>query len=270
MAVLKGFTEVQDGEEVERVFTLADVDMLEQALLQTRAKLIIIDPLQGFLGGGVDMHRANEVRPVLAGLGRLAEKYGCAVVAIRHLSKSNKTGALHRGLGSVDFTAFARSQLLVGKHNEQRVITHSKSSLAPEGESLVYDIRDGALVWLGGSDATPDDVASNFPVKQEDGEADKLEQAQALITLALDETPTPATQLYQEAAQNFGISKRTMERAKTEMHLKSTPLRLPKAPSKKRLALALRTPDGERHRRRYARGQRGSTDLAGSASIPTG
>lgn len=162
VAVLRGFTEVYDGNEVARAFTLTDVDMLEEALSQTRAKLIIIDPLQGFLGGEVDMHRANEVRPILSGIGKLAEQHGCAILGIRHLGKSSKNGSLHRGLGSVDFTAFARSQLLIGKYNDQRVITHSKSSLAPKGRSLAYDIIDGALVWRGISDATPDDVASTF------------------------------------------------------------------------------------------------------------
>jgi len=33
------------------------------------------------------MHRANEIRPVLDGLGKLAAKYGCVIVLIRHLKK---------------------------------------------------------------------------------------------------------------------------------------------------------------------------------------
>lgn len=38
---------------------------LEQAIIETKAKLIILDPIQAYIGATVDMHRANEIRPVL-------------------------------------------------------------------------------------------------------------------------------------------------------------------------------------------------------------
>lgn len=170
-------SEHKNGDEQEHPFSLQDVDVLESALQETEAKLIVIDPVQGYLGKGVDMNQANDVRPVLTAVGQLAEKYSCAVICIRHLAKSARS-PLHKGLGSVDFTAFARSQLLVGKHEGQTVLTHAKSSLAPAGRSIAYELRDGRLYWLGGSDTTPDDVANPLPPtaqKGGDGEADKLE-----------------------------------------------------------------------------------------------
>ena len=51
-------------------------ERLEQAIAETNAKLVILDPIQVYIGSDVDMHRANEIRPVLKRLGVIAEKYG--------------------------------------------------------------------------------------------------------------------------------------------------------------------------------------------------
>ena len=117
---------------------------LEAAIQQTGAKLVILDPLQAYLGAKVDMHRANEVRPVFKHLAAVAEKYECAIVLIAHLNKTAGMKAAYRMLGSVDITAAARSILIVGriKNNPTvRVMVHSKSSLAPEGEPIGFELN---------------------------------------------------------------------------------------------------------------------------------
>lgn len=40
---------------------------------QTKARLVVLDPIQGFLGADVDMHRANEIRPLMKRMAVLAE-----------------------------------------------------------------------------------------------------------------------------------------------------------------------------------------------------
>ena len=52
-------------DESEKELTMSD-ERLEQAIIETQAKLIILDPIQAYIGATVDMHRANEIRPVLA------------------------------------------------------------------------------------------------------------------------------------------------------------------------------------------------------------
>lgn len=37
-------------------------ERLEEAIVRTHAKLLILDPIQAYLGGGMDMNRANEAR----------------------------------------------------------------------------------------------------------------------------------------------------------------------------------------------------------------
>ena len=53
---------------------------LEEAIIKTKAQLIILDPIQAYIGANVDMHRANEVRPIFKKLSEIAEKYNCAVI----------------------------------------------------------------------------------------------------------------------------------------------------------------------------------------------
>lgn len=120
---------------------LQDLDVLERTLERVHPVLVVVDPLQAYIGAGVDMHRANETRPVLAGLTALAERFGCAVLVVRHLTKAPTDRAVYRGLGSIDIAAVARSILLVGPDPDdetrvRRVVAHVKSSLAPAGPSV--------------------------------------------------------------------------------------------------------------------------------------
>ena len=209
---------LDDGDEgVEGTVSLGDIPILEQALVQTKAKLIIIDPLQAYLGAGVDMHRANEVRPLLSALGNLAEKYGCAVICIRHLSKAMSPKAIYSGMGSIDFAAAARSILMVGEHDGERMLAHVKSSLAPQGKSILYELRDGSLNWLGISDVTAEEL--RVPQKVE-SEGSTLEAAVVFSQNFLGNGPQPANATF-KAAQQEGISSRTLKRAKAQLEVKS-------------------------------------------------
>ena len=52
--------------------TLAD-ERIARAIRENSARLVIIDPVQAFLGADVDMNRANEVRPIFRSLGDIAQ-----------------------------------------------------------------------------------------------------------------------------------------------------------------------------------------------------
>ena len=75
----------------------------------TGARLIILDPIQAYMGEKTDMNRANEVRPMFRRLADVAERTGCAVILIGHLNKAAGGQSAYRGLGSIDFRAAARS-----------------------------------------------------------------------------------------------------------------------------------------------------------------
>ena len=123
-------------DEAKRELTLSD-ERIEKAITQNGARLIILDPIQAYMGEKTDMNRANEVRPMFRRLADVAERTGCAVILIGHLNKAAGGQSAYRGLGSIDFRAAARSVLLIGRVKREpnvRVIVHDKSSLAPEGK----------------------------------------------------------------------------------------------------------------------------------------
>lgn len=139
-------------------------ERLVRAIKETGAKMVVLDPIQAYLGADVDMHRANEIRPVLKQLGNIAEEYGCAIILIGHMNKASSSKSTYRGLGSIDFQATARSVLVVGRIKDDttlRVIAHDKSSLAPEGTSIAFRMdKEKGFSWEGAYDITVEELLS--------------------------------------------------------------------------------------------------------------
>lgn len=139
---------------------LADADgrmELEAALQEYRPSLVTIDPIQSYLGGGIDMHRANEMRSVLEPLADLAERYDAAIMLVGHLTKATGAKAIHRALGSVDFAAAVRSMLLAGADpddNDERALFHEKNNLGPLADPIGYSLADGTCQWTASTTLT--------------------------------------------------------------------------------------------------------------------
>jgi hypothetical protein len=138
-------------------------EQIEDLINEIHAKMVIFDPLQAFLGAKVDMHRANETRPVMARLAEIAKRCNCAVVIVSHLSKGSAGGpALYRALGSIDIVAASRSVLYVGRNPRdpsQCAVVHAKHSHSSKGRSFLYRIGGrGGVQWEGYTDLTEKDL----------------------------------------------------------------------------------------------------------------
>ena len=144
-------------DESDKSLSMAD-ERLEEALAKTGAKVLILDPIQAYLGGGMDMNRANEARDMTKKLGALAEKYRCAILLIGHMNKASGSKSTYRGLGSIDIQATARSVLLVARLRDKpniRIMAHDKSSLAPTGDAIGFEMtEDNGMVCIGPYDIT--------------------------------------------------------------------------------------------------------------------
>lgn len=108
--------------------TLSD-ERIEKAIVQNGVRLIILDPIQAYMGEKADMSKANEVRPIFRRLADVAERTGYAIILIGHLNKAAGGQSTYRGLGSIDFRATARSVLLIGRVKREpnvRMIIHDK------------------------------------------------------------------------------------------------------------------------------------------------
>ena len=183
-------------DESEATLTMLD-ERIEKAIVETGARALILEPVQAYIGAKVDMNRANEVRAILSQLGQIAGQYRCAIILVGHLNKAQGNKSNYRGLGSIDFQATARSVLIVGrlKDNPQiRVMVQDKSSLAPEGEPIAFELgKENGFRWLGHYDISVDDLLSGIPKEK------KSEQAENLILEYLSKGKYPQKELVKKA-----------------------------------------------------------------------
>ena len=193
-------------DESEAALSMLD-ERIEKAIIEVAARVVILDPIQAYVGANINMNNANEVRNIMAQLGRVAEKYDCAILLVGHMNKGSGNKSSYRGLGSIDFQASARSVLIVGriKDNPQvRVMVQDKSSLAPEGEAIAFELdKENGFNWLSG-------IAKEK----------KSEQAGNLILEYLSNGKKPQQVLLRKA-QAAGISKRVLYEAKKELNVQS-------------------------------------------------
>lgn len=200
-------------DESKQELTLCD-ERLEQAIRETNAKLIVLDPLQAYLGSEVDMHRANEVRPVLKRIAAVAERTQCAVVLIGHMNKAQGLKSGYRGLGSIDFRASARSVLLVGRlksGDTVRVVAQDKNSLAPGGPSIAFELHpEYGFQWKGICDATVEDVLGGSGQVQ----TKTMQMEDELKRLLTNSTAAEDILI---RAKGMGISERTLMIAKKNL-----------------------------------------------------
>ena len=209
--------------DLQKIYTIDETDfplsMLDhrigEAIRDTQAQLMILDPMQAYLGEKVDMNRANEVRTVMKGLTKVANQTGCAIVLVGHLNKSQTANSAQRGLGSMDFRAAARSVLLVGRlknDRDVRVMVHDKSSLAEEGPSRGFTLVNGTLHWQEGyENLTADELLSG---RSPDS---KLTLAEQLILDTLDKQPVVPAKMMYRLAEQASISPRTLKEAKRNL-----------------------------------------------------
>lgn len=194
-------------------------ERLEEVIKLTGARLVILDPLQAYLGAGVDMHRANEIRPVMSYLANLAEQYGAAIVLIGHMNKNVGVKASYRGLGSIDLTAAARSVLLVARDKQdesRRIVMQIKSSLAKEGKPVAFRLgENNSFTYEGECEADADKVLMGLPPSQ----PSQTELAKRFLMTELQSGQALPTKALIDKAAELGIPYRTLGRAKTELNI---------------------------------------------------
>ena len=205
-------------DESDKSLSMID-ERLEEAIVKTGARLLILDPIQAYLGGGMDMNRANEARDMTKKLGALAEKTKCAIILIGHMNKAAGNKAAYRGMGSIDFFAVARSVLLVGRIEGEantRAVVQIKNNLAAFGHAKAFELSESGFQWLGDYEITVDEVLGGTAPK-----ANKMEQAKKILReLAETQNAVQSNEMF-ELAEEHGISKRTMENAKKELGIKA-------------------------------------------------
>ncbi len=205
------------NEETGGALTLDD-ERLRQAIVEYRPRLVVIDPIQAYIGGGSDLQVASKARKLMSRLNMWAGVYECAIVLIGHLNKKESQKDLYRSFGSIDVVAAARSVLQVERDEEDpciRTVHQIKNSLGPTGGGFSFEIRpESGFKWLGC------DIASGQKNEPETTSPPvfntKMEKAAYLIRQLLADGDMASKEIY-ERLEEQGIGHRTAEETKIEV-----------------------------------------------------
>jgi len=204
----------------ERSLTLADLPLIEAAIVQLDARLVVIDPLMAYLGGETNSYRDQDVRAVLSPLARLAERYGVAIVVVRHFAKGATTKVLYKGGGSIGITGAVRAEMMVARDPEEpdgprRILAQTKSNLGPFPSALAFRLETTAnevahIVWEGETHHTAEALVAAPPDRDErDAQSEAEEVLRHILAAGRIDVATATAE-----AKKAGVSERTLKRAK--------------------------------------------------------
>lgn len=213
----------EEGENGERTFSLLkDIALLETVVTRHHARLVVIDPVNAYLRGA-DSHKAAEVRQALSPLVALAERTGAAVLLVHHLNKSDPSvNALYRASGSLDFVAAVRSVLGVAPDPDEEgrvLLMPVKLNVCAKPEGLGFRRDDTGLAFDG--QPVLCNAQAAFAAKSHADSPEMTDAKDFLRRVLASGEPLAQKDITEEAAQE-GITTRTLERAKAQLHVKST------------------------------------------------
>ena len=209
--------------EKEKYLSFSDERLLE-AIRQTQAKLIILDPLSAYIGETTSINSANEVRRQFRPLIDIAKEQGCAIVIVHHMNKAIGQKALNRSVGSVDIVGAARSVLLVGRTEkerpDERILAQVKSNLAPIGKAILFSVGEDGVRWLGETERTADEVLGNAFASLGRPDEQTQKAKEILAALLADGIPKPHSEVMAKI-EAVGVSKSTADKAKALLGIRS-------------------------------------------------
>jgi putative DNA primase/helicase len=139
-----------------------DLPRIRQYLIDREARMLIISPINAYVGKKINTGLDAEVRQILSPLAVMAEELDIAVVGIMHLNKAQQESILYKVSGSIGFVAASRASYLVvrdPKDRDRRYMTCIKTNDFKEPTTLTFRIDPcdpgntksaGKLTWTGG------------------------------------------------------------------------------------------------------------------------
>ncbi len=224
----------QCGADMKRVYSILDPNAeltfnnprLEEIVKQVKPALLVMDPMQSYIGAGTDMNSPNKTRAVLNSLVRLAEKYNVAIVLVCHFNKSNKGNSIEKILGSMDIVGVSRSYLAIGnvpREKTKKYMSHEKSSNALKGVTKLFHIDpdNGGIVYDGDSDMSMDD----YEAERRDNGGRRPDKKEAAKLFIMNNIPPEEGKRKQKELINLGEANGfkydTLNRARAELGIES-------------------------------------------------
>lgn len=218
--------------------TLADLPILAQAIDATQAKLLIIDPIQAYLPNGADMNKAEQIRPLLSKLQRLASEKNVAILIVRHLAKGSKDRALYKGMGSIDFTAAARSVLVCAERKELEefsqphdgskpqllkrrfAVAQVKNNISARGPAVEFELARDSFLWVGTADISADQLLAPSMGGVSSIGTGSVQEAKTFLLTVLNGGNSDVAAVKKQARQ-AGIDPGALSAAKIELKIET-------------------------------------------------
>lgn len=232
-----------DGEPVP--FTIPDdIDWLRQAVTETGATLVVIDPIAACLPENAKHGVDSSIRRILMSLVDLAEETGCAIVMIRHFNKAQGMNAKNRGGGSVAYSALVRSVLQAGKLDEPSdggatfAIARAIGNLSKTPKTLTYrlddapesaqlpvaeddELRVAVVKYCGTADIDADQLVGADGAKVDDARksAPLRDDVKDALREILKDGPQPVTDIMGTIKLGLGATPNTVRAAAKELQV---------------------------------------------------
>jgi len=219
-----------DGERQRPINLIDDLDALEdKAHVMGDCALVIIDPISAFLGAGrVDSHNNTDVRGVMQGLQRFAERTGAAVICVSHLSKGKHSDVQQAVMGSVAFVAGPRAAFVICRDDpdsDRRLFLPIKNNIGNDKTGLAFriesaQIEDGIstsrVVWEA---EHVTQSANEIYAEASGGDRTATDEAVEFLEQLLADGPVPAKEAKRQATE-AGLTERPLRTARQRLGIK--------------------------------------------------
>lgn len=227
IAIVEGVSQMRtsEGKSVRTGVDVGrDADVLEAYIEQLGdVKLIIIDPLDSYIGSDTDVFRGNEARAALEPLKVLAEQRGVTVLICHHFNKAPTTNAMDRVSGARSFGALPRSVWVAAadetdKESNRSILAPAKWNMSRSRPSAMgYSMRSSrhnpevaCIAWESGElDVSVNDLMSELSAERE---SDSIREAKEFIASVLALGETNKAEVKQRACE-AGISSKSLDAA---------------------------------------------------------
>lgn len=208
-----------------------DLPVLEQAIRDLDAMLVVFDPWVAHVNNKTDSHKDQDVRVVMGGLHAVAARTNSAVICIRHIIKGERSEALHAGGGSVGIIGDARAAVMHLRDPEDSDLLYMfavKENLAIRAATLRYRVESKNVTVSDGTMSVPRIVHEG--VDPRDGEtlfreiqgarrksgpaANELNDALEVLDLMLGQGQHVQSADLEAAGKAHGVTPATLKRAR--------------------------------------------------------
>jgi archaellum biogenesis ATPase FlaH len=236
----------------EEPFTIDDDDKFDavlDAIEELKPILVVFDTINTYIGKA-DTNNSKEVQQAFARFKDIAKRFNCAVLVLRHLTKSTKNDkALYRGQGSIAFAGLARVVMTVGQSPDEpqdRVMAVTKINVAKTPKAITFRVQElpdtlkeqdrSQFIWGQFVDLTSDDIVSVNANGKVNGHGDPLldcsnflkdiladDEMEAIKIKSMAEKRGFGVRVLNDAAEALGIVKETVGFGKNRISYWSLP-----------------------------------------------